>query len=107
MCCQAQPINGRNSSKDGKMSTKKNTITLVVMGKEMVFEPNMTAYNGWLNDLTANDKVAPTVTYLRRIITPESKEALNDVLNIPGASMQLVEKINSEYAPKLDVEIKN
>jgi hypothetical protein len=107
MCRSAQPINGRNSSKDGKMSTKKNTITLVVMGKELVFEPNMTAYNGWLNEISATDKVAPTVTYLRRIITPESKEALTEVLNIPGSAMQLLEKVNSEYAPKLDIELKN
>ena len=89
------------------MSTKKNTITLVVMGKELVFEPNMTAYNGWLNEISATDKVAPTVTYLRRIITPESKEALTEVLNIPGSAMQKKKKVNSEYAPKLDIELKN
>lgn len=89
------------------MKNAKNTITLVVNGNELVFEPNMIAYNNMINDMSMDNKVTPIVTYLRRIITPECKEALSEVLNIPGAAMQLAEKINSEYAPKLDIELKN
>ncbi|AYA42055.1 putative phage tail assembly chaperone [Xenorhabdus nematophila] len=76
-------------------------------GNEIKFEPNIIAYNSMINDMTMDNKIVPVVTYLRCIIQPASKPALDKLLQIPGAAMQLVEKINSEYAPKLEIEIKN
>ena len=42
-----------------------------------------------------------------RIVTPETKEALIDVLKRPGAALQLVSKVNDIYAPELEIEVKN
>ena len=55
-----------------------------------------------------NDKIAPATNFLRRIVLPEDKEKLNDILeNHIGAQLQISEKILKQYAPDLDIEIKN
>ncbi|MDC9589179.1 putative phage tail assembly chaperone [Xenorhabdus sp. XENO-10] len=89
------------------MSKENKIVSLIVAGDEIKFEPNIVAYNNMINDMTMDNKIVPIVTYLRRIVQPTSKSALDELLQIPGAAMQLVEKINSEYAPKLEIEIKN
>jgi hypothetical protein len=51
-------------------------IKLAVAGIELVFAPNVTAYNKFINDMSMDNKVAPAVGYLNRIVEAESKEAL-------------------------------
>lgn len=85
----------------------KKTITLTINEKDISFEPNITAYNGMINDMSLDNKVAPITTYLKRIVTPESKEFLDELLAIPSAAMQIVEQVNKEYAPKLKISVKN
>lgn len=86
----------------------KVKIVLTVEGKELVFHPNKTAYNKLLNEMTMDNKVAPVNAYLHRIIAPESKAALSEILTEHvGAEMQISEVINDRYVPKLDIELKN
>ncbi|TNH44435.1 putative phage tail assembly chaperone [Photorhabdus luminescens] len=89
------------------MIKENKMITLMIGENEMTFEPNIIAYNSMINDMTMDNKVVPIVTYLRRIVQPAFKSELDELLQIPGAAMQIVEKVNSEYAPKLEIEIKN
>lgn len=58
-------------------------IKLSVCGADIVFEPNQTAYNKLINEMAMDNKVAPANNYLMRIVTPETKEALVDVLKRP------------------------
>ncbi|HDN9829633.1 TPA: putative phage tail assembly chaperone, partial [Aeromonas salmonicida] len=64
----------------------KQTITLTIAGTDICFEPTLVAYNSYINDLAMNDKVAPAHNYLRKIIHTEHKEALSDLLALPGAA---------------------
>lgn len=83
-------------------------ITLVINGIEITFEPTKLAYNSYINDITMNDKIAPAVNFLRRTVLAEDKEKLNEILeNYPGASLQIIEKVVKQYAPDLEIEIKN
>ncbi|WP_404836476.1 putative phage tail assembly chaperone [Aeromonas media] len=82
-------------------------ITLDVAGKELKFAPTMTAYNGFINDMMPSDKVAPAHNYLRKIVCPESKDALDDLLKRPGAALQLAGAINEQFAPTLEITVKN
>ncbi|QYM92229.1 putative phage tail assembly chaperone [Dickeya zeae] len=82
-------------------------ITLSVSGKELSFEPNTVAYNGMINDMAMDNKVAPAVTYLRRIVVTKDKETLDELLKLPGAALQITEAVNAQYAPKLEIEVKN
>lgn len=85
----------------------EQTIKFVVCGKEIVFSPNQTAYNKFINEMAMDNKVAPAHNYLNRIVEPESKEALAELLKRPGAALQLAGKVNEIYAPELEIEVKN
>ena len=82
-------------------------ITLTIAGTDISFEPTMTAYNGFINDMMPNDKVAPAHNYLKKIVCQESKEALDDLLKRPSAALQLAGAVNKEFAPDLDITVKN
>ena len=82
-------------------------ITLTIAGTDISFEPTMTAYNSFINDMMPNDKVAPAHNYLKKIVCPESKEALDELLKRPSAALQLAGAINKEFAPDLEITVKN
>lgn len=82
-------------------------ITLEISGKEFHFEPNVTAYNGFINEMAMDNKIAPAHTYLRRIVAKEDKEALDELLELPGAALQIASSVNEQYAPKLEISVKN
>ena len=84
-----------------------NEIKLVVAGKDIVFAPNVTAYNKYINYVTMSNKIAPAHNFLLRIVTPETKEALEDILKRPGAALQVVGKVLDEYTPELEITVKN
>ncbi|EHN8904844.1 MULTISPECIES: putative phage tail assembly chaperone [Enterobacter] len=88
--------------------SKSKKIVMTVAGVGLSFEPNKTAYNNLINEMTMTNKVAPMATYLGRIVDAESKEALNKLMeDYPGCEMQIVEKVNEIYSPKLEIEVKN
>jgi hypothetical protein len=91
------------------MSNPKNkTITMTVAGVPLTFEPNKTAFNGLMNEVTQTNKMAPMVTYLGRIVSPDCKTQLADLLDAyPGVELQIAEKVNSIYSPQVEIEIKN
>lgn len=82
-------------------------ITLEVAGKELKFAPTMVAYNSFINDMMPTDKVAPAHNYLKKIVCQESKAELDELLKQPGAALQLVNAVNAEFAPELDITVKN
>lgn len=82
-------------------------ITLSIAGTDIKFAPTLVAYNGYINGVSMTDKIAPSHQYLKRIVCAESKEALDELLARPGAALQIVAKVNEQYAPDLDIEVKN
>lgn len=83
-------------------------ITLTINGVDITFEPTKLAYNSYVNDITMNDKIAPATNFLRRTVITEDKEKLNEILdNHVGAAIQIVEKVVKQFAPDLEIEIKN
>lgn len=87
--------------------SKTTEIKMTVSGSDLVFEPNTTAYNKFINEMAMDNKVAPANNYLRRIVVADCKEALDAILELPGAALQLAEAVNSKYAPKLEIDLKN
>lgn len=85
----------------------KQIITLSINGTELQFEPNLTAYNQLINS-SAREKNAVGVVneYLTKIVTPDSRAALKELLLRPGVGMQISQVVNDEYAPALDIEVK-
>jgi hypothetical protein len=85
----------------------KKAIVLVVAGKELRFEPSLTAYNKYINEMMPHDKVAPATNYLRRVVNKDDKSALDEVLQLPGAVMRLLHKVNEHFEDGLEIEVKN
>lgn len=83
------------------------TLTLTVAGTDISFEPTMTAYNGFINDMMPSDKVAPAHNYLKKIVCQESKATLDELLKRPGVALQLAGAINEQFAPTLEITVKN
>lgn len=83
-------------------------ITLTINGIDITFEPTKLAYNSYINDITMNDKIAPATNFLRRTVIADDKEKLNEILeNHVGAALQIIEKVLKQFAPDLEIEVKN
>lgn len=83
-------------------------IKLSINGTDITFKPSKLAYNSYINDITMNDKIAPATNFLRRTVLAEDKEKLNEILeNHAGAALQIIEKVIKQYAPDLEIEVKN
>lgn len=85
----------------------KQTITLIVSGAELAFEPTTQAYNKYINELTMDDKVAPAHNYLNRIVATDGKDALGKLLAMPGVGLKLAAKVNEAFIPELEISVKN
>ena len=86
---------------------KSGIITLKVGSVELNFAPTLQAYNKCLNESArAEDVIGAVSTYLKRIVQPESREALAGLLLMPGVGAQIAEKINKIYAPAIEIEVK-
>ncbi|EFN9924984.1 hypothetical protein D0E15_19775 [Escherichia coli] len=81
-------------------------ITLTIGGVDVVFEPNEVAYNSYINEMAMDNKVAPSIGYVRAIVSRDSKDALAAILKKPGAAIQIAAAVNKQYAPELDIVVK-
>ncbi|WP_346208972.1 putative phage tail assembly chaperone [Aeromonas salmonicida] len=87
--------------------SKITPMTLTIAGTDIRFVPTLVAYNSYINGLSMTDKVAPSHQYLKRIVDADSKAALDDLLARPGAALQIAAKVNEQYAPDLEIDVKN
>ena len=83
----------------------KKTITLNVNGKTLRFDMTPEIYNKYINELTANKKVAPTQNMLMRAVHDEDKDTLNEFAAMPGAVFEIAAMLVEEYAPELTVTV--
>ncbi|HFV9291873.1 putative phage tail assembly chaperone [Serratia fonticola] len=89
--------------------SKENSsiITLTIGTTDVQFQPELVAYNKFLNEATrATDLIGTVRTYLLRIVVPESRDALSDLMLQPGMATQIAEVVNNQYAPKADIQVK-
>lgn len=89
------------------MSEQGNVITLTIAGEDVLFEPNMVAYNQLQNEAATSKNVAGTLKdYLLKVVLPESKPILQTLLARPGLTVQIATKLNEEYAPEVEITVK-
>ncbi|BCS89965.1 putative phage tail assembly chaperone [Pseudodesulfovibrio sediminis] len=79
------------------------TITLEVNGTDLTFEMTPDAYNKFINEMQPTNKVAPAHSLLMRTVTDDTKDDLKDLLKKPGAALELVGSLVSEYTPDLSI----
>ncbi|MGC6029835.1 putative phage tail assembly chaperone [Enterobacter kobei] len=88
------------------MGTVVNTVTITVNGTDINFEPNVAAYNKYVNEFMPANKVSPAINYLSRIVSADSKDALDKIVKLPGAALQLADAVNEQFAPQLEITVK-
>lgn len=85
----------------------KKTIVLNIGVTEFSFTVTTEDYNGYLNAVMPNNKVAPAHNLIMRTVAPEHKEELRKVLeNSPGTELQLSSVLLGEFAPTIEITIK-
>lgn len=84
----------------------KRVITITVNGADINFSPDVTAYNKYVNEFMPNNKISPAINYLGRIVVGDSKEALAEMIKLPGAAMQIADAVNEQFAPQLEISVK-
>ncbi|CNH16986.1 phage-like protein [Yersinia intermedia] len=85
----------------------KDVITLEVKGITVQFAPTLVAYNKCLNESTRDENIIGAIsTYLKRIVVPESRDNLAELLQRPGMAAAIAKKVNEIYAPDAEIEVK-
>lgn len=83
------------------------SIVLNIAGTDISFKPDMATYNKYINEMSMSNKVAPAHNFLTRTVEAESKDALLKIMELPGATLQIVGKLLEEYTPELEITVKN
>ncbi|ELI7978841.1 TPA: hypothetical protein P0N90_002051 [Yersinia enterocolitica] len=85
----------------------KDVITLEVKGITVQFAPTLVAYNKCLNESARDENIIGAIsTYLKRIVVPESRDGLAELLQRPGMAAAIAKKVNEIYAPDAEIEVK-
>ncbi|CNJ75151.1 TPA: hypothetical protein PXO57_000669 [Yersinia enterocolitica] len=85
----------------------KDVITLEVKGITVQFAPTLVAYNKCLNESARDENIIGAIsTYLKRIVVPESRDSLAELLQRPGMAAAIAKKVNEIYAPDAEIEVK-
>lgn len=84
-----------------------NVITLSIGDTDLHFEPTLTAYNQCLNDAAKKSNITGAFRdYLMKTVKPESREALKGLIQRPGVVANLVQALNEEFAPEVEIQVK-
>ncbi|HGI5211885.1 TPA: putative phage tail assembly chaperone, partial [Yersinia enterocolitica] len=72
----------------------KDVITLEVKGITVQFAPTLVAYNKCLNESARDENIIGAIsTYLKRIVVPESRDSLAELLQRPGMAAAIAKKV--------------
>ena len=83
------------------------TITLTIGSKDFTFNVSTNDYNGYINDIMPNNKVAPAHNLVMRTVDESNKKELRKVLeSSPGAAMQISGLLQKEFAPAIEISVK-
>lgn len=80
-------------------------ITLYVDDKPLLFAVELSDYNRYVNELTPYSKVAPARNFLMRCVVPDSKDALREIVDLPGVGVQLVAALLDEFMPDVTITV--
>lgn len=88
----------------GKM---KDSVVVNIAGVDFNFVRDNSAYDQMINDVDSKNKVTPMKDYLLAIVAHEQREALLEIINVPGLALQVAAKVNDVFVPEIDISVKN
>jgi len=78
-------------------------IDMEVNGVEVTFNVTPDAYNGFVNEMQPTNKVAPAHNFLMRTVASESRDALKELLELPGAGLDIATAVIEDYKPAVNI----
>lgn len=78
-------------------------ISLTVNDKPLDFTVTLADYNKYINELTHINKVTPARNFLMRTVDADSKDALREMVDLPGVGLQIVSTLLEEYMPDVNI----
>ena len=86
---------------------KKQTIVMIIKGQEVEFNVDIIKYNNFLNSGAGKNKPQAINNFLVGCCSEKNKETLSKIMaDEPGAAMELLEAIITEFAPDVGVVVK-
>lgn len=86
------------------MAEKK--ITLKIAENELKFNVNTGIYNKYVNEIKPDDKVSPSLRFLRLALVDEKQRPTLDELCDQGLTVEIAGALVEEFKPKLEIEVK-
>lgn len=84
-------------------STK--TLTLTVNNQTLVFDVTLETYNKFVDEMRPDKKTGPYRNFLMRTVRSDNKEALKELLDLPGATTQIASALLEEYMPDIEIRV--
>ncbi|WP_027361097.1 putative phage tail assembly chaperone [Halodesulfovibrio aestuarii] len=81
------------------------TISLTVNGTDLAFDVTLDAFNTYANEMQPTDKINPCHNFLMRTVKAECKDALRDLLTLPGVAIELAAAVINDYKPKVTITL--
>ncbi|WBF68255.1 putative phage tail assembly chaperone [Desulfovibrio subterraneus] len=82
-----------------------NKIVLTIQGRKVTFAPSLDIYNDYINAMMPNNKVAPARNFVMRCVDAEDKDHVRELLDKPGAPIQIAGAIMEQYTPDLQITV--
>lgn len=80
-------------------------ISLTVNEQPLNFTVTLADYNKYINEMTLFNKIAPARNFLMRTVDADSKDALREVVDLPGVGVQIASSILEEYTPDVQITV--
>jgi endonuclease III len=80
-------------------------ISLSVNDKPLSFTVTLADYNKYINEITPFNKVSPARNFLMRTVDADSKDALREVVDLPGVGVQIAASVLEEYTPDVQITV--
>ncbi len=80
-------------------------ISLPVNDKPLNFTVTLADYNKYIHEITPFNKVSPARNFLMRTVDADSKDALREVVDLPGVGVQIAASVLEEYTPDVTITV--
>jgi len=82
-----------------------NQITLNINGSKIIFNVDETAHERLIDEMQPNAKVVPMHNFLMRTVTPETKAALEPLIEHPASVVDIATHVVGQFTPKLRITL--
>lgn len=80
-------------------------IDMEVNGIEVGFNVTPADFNAFINEMQPTNKVAPAHNFLTRTVDPASQENLKEIMQLPGAGLELAGAVVEQYKPSVNITV--